>query len=390
MTPPEPYALLTVGAGPAALAAARAFRELRPEARVGMIADERRAPYMRPALSKALLRGEVTAAEILLDEEDALAAERIELIAGRAAAIDVNEHVVVLSGGRELPYQRCVLAPGAEPIRVGVPGAEDPAVRTLRSVEDVRELHARLRPGMRVVVVGSGFIGCEIATSLSALGHPVVMCSQESAPNAARLGDPAAAELARWLEASGVELALGAGLEAIERRPGELRVTTSRGVLSGGLVVMATGVTPRAELAAQAGAGLESGAVPTDARLRTGLRDLWAAGDVTRADHFVARRRLRIEHWGDALAQGTVAGRNAADEPTHWTDVPGFWSEIGGRTLKYAGWGDGYDELRWEPHADGFTAWYRGGDWLVGVLTHNRDADYERGRELIAAGTQWE
>ena len=389
MTTPEPYALLTVGAGPAALAAARAFRTLAPEARVGMIADERRAPYMRPSLSKELLRGEVTAAEIVLDDEDALAADRIELISGRAAALAVNAHCVVLSGGRELHYQRCVLAPGAEPIRLDVPGAEDAAVRTLRSIEDVRELHARLRPGVRVVVVGSGFIGCEIATSLTALGHPVIVCSQESAPNAGRLGAPPAAELARWLEASGVELALGAELEAIERAAGELRVTTRGGLVRGGLVVMAAGVTPRGELAAQAGAGLESGAVPTDTRLRTGLRDVWAAGDVTRAEHFVARRRLRIEHWGDALAQGTVAGRNAADEPTHWTGVPGFWSEIGGRTLKYAGWGDGYDELRWEPHGDGFTAWYRGGDRLVAVLTHNRDDDYERGRELIAAETRW-
>ena len=390
MTGPEPFGLLTIGAGPAALAAARAFRELQPEARVGMIGDERRVPYMRPSLSKELLRGEVTATEIALEEEDALVADRIELIAGRAAALDVPAHVVMLSGGRELAYRRCVLATGAEPIRLSVPGADDPAVRTLRSVEDLRELHARLVPGMRVVVVGSGFIGCEIASSLTTLGHPVTMCSQESAPNVGRLGAPPAAEIARWLQAAGVELALEAELESIERGEGELRVTSSRGLARGGLVIMATGVSPRGELAVQAGAQLETGAVPTNSRLHTGLQDVLAAGDVARAEHAVAGRRLRIEHWGDALAQGKVAGRTAADEPTHWNEVPGFWSEIAGKTLKYAGWGDGYDELRWEPHGEGFTAWYRGGDRIVAVLTHERDDDYDRGRELIAQGAPWE
>ena len=389
MSSAEPYALVAIGGGPAGLAAAQAFRRAQTDGRIGLIADERRVPYQRPAVSKELLRGQVSAAEIALEDEGALAEQRIELIAGRAVDLDVRRHAVILSGGRELRYRRCVLAPGAEPIRLTVAGADDPAVRTLRSIDDLRELQNRLEPAVPVVVVGSGFIGCEIATSLRSLGHPVVVCTQEDAPNVGRVGEPPAAEIARWLDSEGVDLRLGAELRAIERSGGRLRVVTTDGDATAGLVVMATGVSPRAELAAQAGAGLEDGAVLTDARMRTGLPDVLAAGDVARAEHLIAERRLRTEHWGDALAQGEVAGRTAAGQPSGWAQVPGFWTEIGGRTLKYAGWGERFDELRWEPHGTGFVAWYRGGDRLVGVLTHERDADYEHGQALIGQAARW-
>jgi len=110
---------------------------------------------------------------------------------------------VTLSGGRGLAYDSCVLATGAEPTRLPVPGADDPAVRVLRSLDDLRELKRRLEPGMNVIVIGSGFIGCEIAASLCMLGHPVTLISDETAPNERRLGTEASAEIRRWLETSG-------------------------------------------------------------------------------------------------------------------------------------------------------------------------------------------
>ena len=124
--------------------------------------------------------------------------------------------------------------------------------------------------------------------------------------------------------------------------------------------------------------------------MRTSLEGVLAAGDVALAHNAAAGRPLRIEHWGDALAQGEVAGRTAAGAPSTWADVPGFWSSIGSRTLKHAAWGDGFDEVRFEPHdGRGFTAWYGAGGRLVGVLAHEADADYERGRELVAEGAPW-
>jgi NADPH-dependent 2,4-dienoyl-CoA reductase/sulfur reductase-like enzyme len=115
-----------------------------------------------------------------------------------------------------------------------------------------------------------------------------------------------------------------------------------------------------------------------------------AAGDVCSAENACAGRRLRVEHWGDALKQGEIAGCNAAGENVTWDEVPGFWSTIGNRTLKYAAWGDGYDQSRVETHPDGgFTAWYGRDRRVVGVLTHEADRDYERGQKLIREGASW-
>ena len=153
---------------------------------------------------------------------------------------------------------------------------------------------------------------------------------------------------------------------------------------------MATGVAPRSELAAQAGLELDDGAIPVSAAMRTARDGLLAAGDVCLADNLAAGRALRVEHWGDALGQGAIAGQTAAGVDAGWDEVPGFWSTIGSRTLKYAAWGDGFDASRLHRDGDGaFVAWYGRQGRIAGVLTHERDEDYDRGRELIAQGAPW-
>jgi NADPH-dependent 2,4-dienoyl-CoA reductase/sulfur reductase-like enzyme len=269
VTGADAHELLTVGGGPAALSAARAYREAGGSGSVAMVTDERRMPYQRPALSKELLRGETTEGQIPLESDRWPAEHGTALIGGRAVCIDLVQHTLLLSGGREIEYGSCLLATGAEPVRLPIPGADDPAVRTLRSLEDNRELRARLEHAPSVVVIGSGFIGCEIAASLSMLGQRVSLVAQEPAPNVGRLGEQAAAEIQRWLEALGVR--------------------------------------PRAELAALAGLDLENGGIPADAQMRAQVPGLLAAGDVCLAHNAAAGRRVHIEHWGDALAQGEVA-----------------------------------------------------------------------------------
>jgi NADPH-dependent 2,4-dienoyl-CoA reductase/sulfur reductase-like enzyme len=239
-------------------------------------------------------------------------------------------------------------------------------------------------------VIGSGFIGCEIAASLAVLGHPVTLVSDEPAPNVRRLGVEAGREIAGWLQELDVVLELGAGVDSIERQGQTVQVGVGNRRLAAALVIMATGVAPRSELATAAGLPLEKQAIPTDAAMRTAASDVFAAGDVCAAQNQTAGRRLRVEHWGDALGQGSVAGRSAAGELATWDEVPGFWSSIGSHTLKYAAWGDGYDESRFDRRPDGsFTAWYGRDGRIVGVLTHECDPDYERGRELIARGERW-
>jgi NADPH-dependent 2,4-dienoyl-CoA reductase/sulfur reductase-like enzyme len=188
-----------------------------------------------------------------------------------------------------------------------------------------------------------------------------------------------------------VTLRLGAEVERIARDGERLAVHARAVRAEGALVVMASGVAPRSELARAAGAQLsDDGAVRVDASMGTSLDGLLAAGDVALARNATAGRPLRVEHWGDALGQGEVAGRAAAGAAAEWDDVPGFWSTIGTRTLKHAAWGDGFDEVRLDEHpGGGFTAWYGADERLVGVLAHEADEDYERGRELIAAGAAW-
>jgi 3-phenylpropionate/trans-cinnamate dioxygenase ferredoxin reductase component len=155
-------------------------------------------------------------------------------------------------------------------------------------------------------------------------------------------------------------------------------------------VVMAVGVSPRSELALQVGLELDGGAVAVDAAMRTGHDGLLAAGDVCKAENLAAGRPLRVEHWGDALTQGEIAGATAAGDEAQWDSVPGFWSTIGRRTLKFAAWGDGYEHSRLTRHGDGaFTAWYGAGGRLVGVLAHDADDDYELGSRLIGEGASW-
>lgn len=386
----QTYELLVIGGGAAALSAARSFREAGGQGAAALVADERRIPYNRPPLSKDLLRGEISEDQLPLEDERWFHEHGTDLVGGRAMALDADRREVRLSGGRELRYRHCLLATGAEPTRLPIPGSDDPAVRVLRSLDDLRDLQRRLEPAVMVTVIGSGFIGCEIAASLRVLDHRVTLVSDETAPNERRLGDEAAQEIRGWLQDSGVVLKLGAEVKSIERFGDRLVVSIDNEQIEGELVIMATGVAPRGELAAAAGLALCDGAVPTDAAMRTRLPGLLAAGDVCAADNRAAGRRLRVEHWGDALGQGAVAGRSAAGIDAVWDDVPGFWSTIGTRTLKYAAWGDGFDQVRFEAGRNGaFTAWYGREGKLVGVLSHENDSAYEEGRTLIGEGAQW-
>ena len=369
----DTFELLVIGGGPAAHAATRAYRGAGATGSAAIVADEGRPPYERPPLTKDLLRGEAGEEALALTQEDELAARDIALVAGRAVVLEPDHHRVVLSGGRELHYGRCVIATGAEPLRLPVPGTDDPAVQVLRSLDHFRELNSRLTAVDRVAVIGSGFIGCEIAASLRRRGHPVTLISDEPAPNAARLGDEVGERIAEWLRGEGIEMLLSHGLDSIERDGVCVRLTAGSHEVTVQVAVMAAGVAPRLELAITAGLEIRDGAISVDAAMRTSASDVLAAGDVCRAFNATAGRPLRVEHWGDALGQGEVAGATAAGRDAQWDDVPGFWSTIGDHTLKYVAWGDGHDDIAFADEPNGaFVARYHQDGQLVGVLAHER------------------
>ncbi len=402
-----------VGAGPAGLATARAYREHGGAGELTLIGAEPLLPHRRPPLTKEFLRGELDARELPIEQREWFDEQDVQLCLGRRVLeIDPRRGALELAGEVEsgsaatvLRADAIVLATGSEPLRPDIPGLDDDAVMTMRTVPDSVELADRARVlaergtgGQRtsakpLVVIGTGFIGCEIAASLALVGARVTVIGQEPRPQQERLGEQAGERIAGWLAELGVELIADAEVSAV-REGSTVELVDGRRIEAAS-IVLGMGVSPRGDLAQAAGLPLHEDAVVVDETMRVEqafhLGDtqcaVLAVGDVAYAYNACAGRHLRVEHWGDALGQGEVAGSVLAGETAAWDSVPGFWSTIGEHTLKYAAWGDGHDDARFEQHDDGaFTVWYSRGEALVGVLAHQRDEDYKRGRELIRAG----
>ncbi|UJA21184.1 FAD-dependent oxidoreductase [Thermoleophilia bacterium SCSIO 60948] len=379
-----------VGSGPAAVSAAEGFRENGGAGPVLMLAAEPHAPYERPPLSKEFLRGEAELGDIAL-RGDGWATDfgvAIETSTAVVALDPANRTLSTVAGDR-IEFERCLLATGARPARPPLPGVAGDRVAGLRTPADSGRLAAWAAPEEHVAVVGSGFIGCEAAVSLAARGARVTLLSAESSPQAERLGSEAAAVIAGWLVEGGVELRMQTALEAIERGERERPRLRSDGAeaLDCDAVLLALGVERNTELARAAGLEVGDG-ILTDPAMRTSAPGVWAAGDVAEATNATLGEPLLVEHWGEALDQGAVAGASMAGAESAWDSVPGFWSVIGERTLKYGGWGQGFDEARFDGDADGFSVEYLAGGELVGVLAHERDDAYEHGRERIAEASR--
>ncbi len=409
-----------VGAGPAGLATARAYRDHGGTGEVTLIGAEPLLPHRRPPLTKEFLRGELDVRELPIEQREWFDEQDVRLcLRRRVREIDPRQGTLKLDDGlergvpaAELRADAIVLATGSEPLRPDIPGLDDDAVMTMRTVPDSLALAERARAGSDsqqaseqraavgkpLVVIGTGFIGCEIAASLALIRTRVTIIGQEPRPQQARLGEQAGERIAGWLAELGVELIAGAEVSAVhEGRTVELADGRH---IEAASIVLGMGVSPRGELARAAGLPVHEGAVVVDRAMRveTPRTDeamradeaqctVLAVGDVAYAYNACAGRHLRVEHWGDALGQGEVAGSVLAGEATVWDSVPGFWATIGEHTLKYAAWGDGHDDVRFEEHDDGaFTVWYSREGALVGVLAHERDEDYERGRKLISVG----
>jgi 3-phenylpropionate/trans-cinnamate dioxygenase ferredoxin reductase component len=375
--------LLVVGSGPGGAAAAAAYRDAGGAGQVLLLTADPHPPYARPPLSKDFLRGETDESDLPLHPDswysDAAVAVRTSVTVRR---LDPGAHSLDTTDG-EITYRRLVLALGAESHLPDVPGADHPGVLQLRSLLDGRRLRDRAAAARSAIVLGSGFIGCEAATSLALRGLSVTMVSTEEIPQQRRLGEAAARRMLGWLQDAGVRWIGGRSVsELLDGR--QARVGDD--VLDADLLLAATGVRPRVDLAADAGLDRESGRVLVDDRMRTSAPDVFAVGDLALAHHSAAGRRIAVEHWGDADRMGTIAGTVAAGGDDRWAQAPGFWSQLGGRTLKYAAWGDGFDAVRLDESGDGFTVWYGRQGRTVGVLTHQADDDYERGTKLVETG----
>ncbi len=379
--------LVIVGGGPAGLATARAYRQTGGAASVTILSSETYAPYNRPPLTKEYLRGEASREDLPIENDDWYEENDVALRLGTVVAnLKRNSRVLELDDGEELSYDACVLATGSEPIRLPVPGADDPEILVMRTVENSTRLQGHAGEGSQAVVVGSGFIGCEAAASLSLRGADVTLITLEDSPQQERLGQEVGERIEGWLRGYGVELRFGASLAGIQRQDDGYDLSIEGGdKISTRTVLFGTGVAPRTGLAEEAGLEVDGGVV-TDSSMRTSAPGVFAVGDIARAYNESAGRHLSVEHWGDALEHGRIAGTVISGGEAAWSMAPGFWSTIGDKTIKYWAWGDGWDEQVFEDKGEAFTVWYGKEGTLVGVLSHGSDDDYEQGRELIERG----
>jgi NADPH-dependent 2,4-dienoyl-CoA reductase/sulfur reductase-like enzyme len=356
---------IAIGSGPAGLSAAETFRSKHPKIPVRILTTDLALPYAKPPLSKAYLCGRDAA----LDLHSAGWFERnnVELVRGITVDhIDLARREVVTAGGSRYPYWHLVLACGAFPVPLSIPGAE--AALPLRSFADAVVLRMAARGADSAVVIGAGLIGCEAAAGLAGRGVPTTMVAAEPVPLQRRFGDRVGERVAKILSDNGVRFIGSTTVTDIDDTHVHL---DSGATVEGDVVVSATGVRPDPHLAAQAGLVTDDGRIVVDEHMHTSALNVYAAGDVALAYNVTAGRRIRAEHWRDAAQQGRIAGLSAAGHPAAWRTMPEFSCTIGESTLVYRGWGVDYDDSQLVDNRDGFTAYYRANGDLVGVLTAN-------------------
>jgi 3-phenylpropionate/trans-cinnamate dioxygenase ferredoxin reductase component len=362
-----------VGAGLAGAKAAETLRKEGFDGRVLLLGAEAERPYERPPLSKDYLRGEADA-KPYVHADPYYAENDIELRTSTVVErIDPAAAQVTLGGGETLRFDRLLLATGAEPRRVPLPGAELDGVLSLRSIADSEAIRQRIDTGARLVTIGGGWIGAEVAASARQRGCDVTIVGRELLPLERVLG-PEVGAVYRDIHADhGVEFVGEARIDAIE---GTDRVTGVR--LAGGrrldadFVVVGVGVAPRIGLAEAAGLKLDNG-IAVDERLQSSASTIFAAGDVAAAQHPLYGARLRVEHWANALEQGPAAARNMLGRSEPYDRVPYFFSDQYDVGMEYAGHATEWDEVvfRGDPAGREFIAFWIKDDRVVAGMNVN-------------------
>jgi NADPH-dependent 2,4-dienoyl-CoA reductase/sulfur reductase-like enzyme len=395
-----PERTVVTGAG---LAGFRTVEELRRRGYSGqltLIGAEDWPPYDRPPLSKRVLTDGIDPslnadfASLEVDFHPGETAVALEVPAPAAAASPAApaspaparasgaaRESALITNRDKYPFDHLVLATGSVPVTLPGPGPQ----RVLRTYDDALALRALLRPGLRLAIVGAGWIGAELATAAAAAGCQVTVVEAGPAPLAGALGAVAGARTAPWYEQAGVELRTGTAVESVERDG----LALAGGWLAADEIVTAVGVRPAVGWLAGSGLVLDNG-VSVDPWLRASLPGVYAAGDCAAFASLRFGVRLRVEHWETALHAPEVVAANIVGGAEVYDPVPYFWSEQFGRMVQYAGHHAAADRLVWrgDPDAATWSAGWLSGDTprLTAVLAVNRPRDLLQGRRLIAAG----
>jgi 3-phenylpropionate/trans-cinnamate dioxygenase ferredoxin reductase component len=332
----EKTRFLLVGGGMAAVSAAKQLALCEPQASISIVNNEVHPPYDRPPLSKGFLAGRVTLRDLEYVGLDELPNLRIRN--DHVVGLDPPAHTATLLSGGTVAFERCLIATGGRPRRLNVPGTNLQGVHLFRTASDAEALRREAEPGRRCVIVGAGFIGLELAASLTQVGLSVHVLEGRLSVWPQFGDSELSAVLRRLCEARGVIFHLGSFVSELRGSARVSSVLLSSGLeLPCDLVVLCIGIEPNIELAHEAGISVENGIIVDD-RFQTSVEHVYAAGDVCNFIDTFAGIRRRVEHWGHAECSGQVAGRNMAGVPTAYTLLNYVWSDIFDARIDYAGY----------------------------------------------------
>jgi 3-phenylpropionate/trans-cinnamate dioxygenase ferredoxin reductase subunit len=361
----------------ASLAGAKAAEELREQGfdgRVVLIGSESERPYERPPLSKGYLQGESERDKAFVHDEGFYGEKDIELRPGTTVeAIDPGAGCVILEGGEQLDFDRLLLTTGAEPRALEVPGADLNGVHYLRTLGDSDAIREQIQQGGRLAVIGAGWIGSEVAASARQMGAEVTLIDPLELPNEKVFGREVGEFYRDVHAAHGVRLLLGQGVQGLEGEGSVSRVRTTAGeTVDCDFVVVGVGVRPRTGLAERAGLDVENG-ILVDERLRTSAENVFAAGDVANHPHPFYGRRIRVEHWANALNQGPAAARAMLGDPKPYERLPYFFSDQYDVGMEYSGHAAEWDEVvfRGEGESGEFLAFWLSDERVVAGMNVN-------------------
>jgi 3-phenylpropionate/trans-cinnamate dioxygenase ferredoxin reductase subunit len=377
-----------VGASLAGATAAITLREEGADGAVVLIGAEAEPPYERPPLSKAYLRGEAPFDKALVRPSAFYSEHRIEtMLGGRAVRIDSSARVVELEDHRRVPFDTLLIATGGRNRRISIAGGDLEGIHSLRTMQDADRIRAEMIAGRRAVVVGMGFIGSEVAASLRQKGLDVVAIDPSKTPLFHVLGEAVGQVIAELHRAHGVRTIFEDRVAAFEGTRRVAGVVTQKGLrLECDFVVAGIGIEPEVGLLDGSGIHVDNGIV-VDEYCRTNVDGVYAAGDVANHYHPVFGRHIRVEHWHNAVKQGSAAARNMLGRRIAYDEVPWFWSDQYDANLQYAGSHKAWQQLvvRGRLDSGSFLACYVNDGRIDAAVGLNRAKDVRRLMPLIKA-----
>jgi 3-phenylpropionate/trans-cinnamate dioxygenase ferredoxin reductase subunit len=331
----EPFVI--VGGGLAAAKAVEQLRESGYDGDVVVYAAEEHLPYERPPLSKGYLMGDDERDSVFVHDAQWYLDQKVDLRLGvRVGAIDPGSHTVT-AGGEQQGYAKLLIATGSQPRRLASADASGAPVAYLRTLEDTERLQQAFTEGARIAVLGAGWIGLEATSAARRAGAEVTVVESLDLPLLRVLGPEVAAAFADLHREHGVDLRLSASVDSIEKAGDGVRLTLDGGdTVDADLLLVGIGAAPDTSLAEDAGLDVDNG-VLVDASLRTSAPDVYAAGDIANADHPVLGRRVRVEHWDNAIEQGKAAALAMLGEDVSYDRLPYFFTDQYDLGMEYVG-----------------------------------------------------